>query len=65
MVQDVGNVNLGNFNQNVPRKNAYKEKGRWSIEKDTAGHGGRKWKLKDKSDDRVASLDENGKVLGK
>lgn len=60
-----GEVYLDNFDQKVNGKTAYKEKGGWTIEKDTAGHGGRKWKLKDKSGNRVASLDENGKVLGK
>lgn len=60
-----GEVDLDNFDQKVNGKTAYKEKGGWTIEKDTAGHGGRKWKLKDKSGNRVASLDENGKVLGK
>lgn len=60
-----GNVKVGNFDQKVSGKTAYKEKGGWTIEKDTAGHGGRKWKLKNKSGNRVASLDGNGKVLGK
>ena len=60
-----GEVDLDNFDQKVNGKTAYKEKGGWTIEKDTAGHGGRKWKLKDNSGNRVASLDENGKVLGK
>lgn len=63
--QGSGEVDLSQFNQKVNGKTAYKEKGGWTIEKDTAGHGGRKWKLKDKSNDRVASLDENGKVLSK
>lgn len=54
-----------NFDQKVSGKTAYKEKGGWTIEKDTSGHGGHKWKHKDKSGNRVASLDENGKVLGK
>lgn len=43
----------------------YKESGGWIIDKDNAGHGGRKWKLKDKAGNRVASLGENGEVLGK
>ena len=60
-----GEVDLGKFKQKVKGKTAYKEKGGWTIEKDTAQHGGRKWKLKDNSGRRVASLDENGKVLGK
>lgn len=60
-----GEVDLGEFNQKVNGKTAYKEKGGWTIEKDTAGHKGSKWKLKDKSGKRVASLDANGKVVGK
>ena len=36
-----------------------------AVGKDTAGHGGRKWKLKDKAGNRVASLGENGEVLAK
>lgn len=60
------NVILDKFSEKVKGKVAYKDpKSGWTIEKDTAGHGGRKWKLKDKSGDRKASLDENGKVLGK
>ncbi|MGG0822006.1 hypothetical protein ABE099_03940 [Paenibacillus turicensis] len=62
---DNGDVDLGKFDQKVNGKTAYKEKGGWSIDKDNAGHGGRKWKLKDKSGDRVASLGEKGEVLGK
>ncbi|MGG4144694.1 hypothetical protein ABEW34_16390 [Paenibacillus algorifonticola] len=59
-------VILDKFSESVKGKVAYKEpKTGWTIEKDTAGHGGRKWKLKNKSGDRVASLDENGKVLSK
>ena len=60
-----GNVDLGKFDQNVKGKSAKKEEGGWEIEKDTAGHGGSKWKLKDKKGKRVASLDENGKILRK
>ena len=60
-----GNVDLGKFDENVKGKNAKKEKGGWKIEKDTAGHGGSKWKLKDKKGKRVASLDGNGKILRK
>lgn len=59
-----GNVKIGEFKQKVKGQTAYKEKGGWSIDKDQAGHGGRKWKLKNKSGKRIASLDGNGKVLG-
>ena len=60
-----GNIDLGKFDQNVKGKNAKKENDGWEIEKDTAGHGGSKWKLKNKKGKRVASLDENGKILRK
>lgn len=34
----------------------------WSIDKDTAGHGGRAWKLKNSKGVRVASLYSNGMI---
>lgn len=45
-------------------KNAGKFKsGRWTVDKDTSNHGGnRAWELKH-GDDRVGTLDENGKVV--
>ena len=49
----------------VKGKTSYKEEGGWAIDKDTAGHGGRKWKLKNKKGNRIASLGKNGEVLGK
>ncbi|MFF2794945.1 hypothetical protein [Lysinibacillus xylanilyticus] len=59
-------VDLGKFTEKVKGKTAYKDpKTGWEIDKDTAGHGGKKWKLKDKAGDRVASLDEKGKILSK
>ena len=65
LLDDDGNVDLGKFDQRVNGKTAYKEKGGWTIDQDKASHGNRKWKLKDKSDKRVASLGENGEVLAK
>jgi hypothetical protein len=62
---DEGNVDLGKFDKNVKGKSGKKEEGGWEIEKDHAGHGGSKWKLKNKKGERVASLDENGKILRK
>lgn len=35
----------------------------WSIDKDTAGHGGRAWKLKNPKGKRVASLAPDGAYL--
>lgn len=63
--KDGKTVDLGKFNKKVRGRTAYEEDGGWTIEKDTAGHGGRKWKLKKPNGDRVASLDEDGKILGK
>jgi len=61
-----GNVKLGSFNQKVKGQNAWKDsKTGYTKEKDTAGHGGRKWKIKDKQGKRKASTDGNGKILSK
>lgn len=64
-----GNVDLGKFKDkhgNTPlnKHSGEFKNGRWSVEKDTAGHGGRKWKIK-VGGQRIGSLDENGKVIGK
>lgn len=66
-----GNIDLGQFkdkNNKTPltkSSGSFKstKDGNWTVEKDTAGHGGRKYKLK-KNGTRVASLDGNGKVIG-
>lgn len=59
-------IDMGKFTEKVKGRTAYKDpKTGWEIDKDTAGHGGRKWKLKNKDGDRVASLDENGKIISK
>lgn len=61
-----GNVRLGDFKVKVRGKNAWKDpKTGYTKEKDTAGHGGKKWKIKDKSGKRKASTDGNGKILSK
>ncbi|MFB7157904.1 hypothetical protein [Lysinibacillus sp. NPDC056232] len=61
-----GSIDMGKFSQKVGGKTAYKDpKTGWEIDKDTAGHGGRKWKLKDDKGNRVASLDEKGRIISK
>ena len=60
-----GKVKMGEFNQKVKGKTAYKEKGGWSIEKDRDGHKGSEWKLKNEKGERKASLKGNGEVVGK
>ncbi|ELC8368518.1 hypothetical protein QYB79_003049 [Clostridium perfringens] len=64
-----GDVDLGKFKDKNGRTPLNKNSGtfrngRWSVEKDITGHGGRKWKLK-KDGARVGSLDGNGKVISK
>lgn len=64
-----GDVDLGQFKDKNGRTPLNKnsgtfKNGRWSVEKDNTGHGGRKWKLK-RDGERVASLDEDGKILSK
>lgn len=64
--KDGKTVDLGAFDQPVSGKTAWKNKKTgWVIEKDTGGHGGRKWKLKNKKGARKASLAGDGKILSK
>lgn len=42
---------------------AWKSSNGWKIEKDTANHGGRVWKLFNKAGKRIASLGADGSVL--
>lgn len=62
-------VDLGRFKDkhgNTPlNKNSgtFKD-GRYTVEKDNAGHGGRKWKLK-KDGKRIGSLDSEGNIIAK
>lgn len=47
-------------------KTAYKNHKTWYyIGKDRDSHGSRKWKFKDKSGERTASLSGDGKILAK
>lgn len=69
ILTDNGYVNLGLFKDKhgktpLNKNSGTFKKGRYTIEKDTAKHGGRKWKLK-KDGKRVASLDGGGKVIAK
>ncbi|MED1947050.1 MULTISPECIES: hypothetical protein [Brevibacillus] len=67
-------VDLGSFkdkhgNTPLTKSSGEFKNGKWTVEKDTAGHLGwngekKAWKLK-KSGDRKASLDKDGVVLGK
>lgn len=61
-----GNIKLKDMNQKVKGKTAYRDpKTGYTKEKDTAGHGGKKWKIRDKNGVRKASTDEKGKILSK
>ena len=63
LLDENGNVDLGKFDKNVKNSGKKMAKGGWTIEKDYSQHGGSKWKLKNEKGERIASLDENGKVL--
>lgn len=58
-----GKVDLSKFDKPVKRKTAWESSNRWEIEKDTANHGGRVWKLFNKAGKRIASLGADGSVL--
>ena len=58
-----GKVDLTKFDRKVKGKTAWKSKNGWKISKDTAGHGGREWKLFNKAGKRIASLGADGSVL--
>lgn len=65
--KDGNTVDLGQFkdkNGNTPvnKNSGTFTNGRWSVDKDTAGHGGRKWKIKNNGK-RVASLDGKGNII--
>lgn len=60
-----GNVDTGLFNKKVRGSSDLEEKKGWRISKDRDGHKGSEWKVKNKSGKRVASIDKNGKVVGK
>ena len=67
LMKDGKTVDLGAFDQKVSGKSVqYKNaKTGWAIEKDDTNHKG-DWKLKDKvNGNRKATLDKNGKILGK
>ena len=62
-----GYVELGSFKDKygstpLTKNSGTFKNGRWTIDKDTAGHSERRWKLK-KDGQRKASLDKNGKVV--
>lgn len=56
-------VDLSKFDKPVKGKTAWKSKNGWTVEKDTANHGGRVWKLLNKKGKRIASLGADGSVL--
>ncbi|MEY8371827.1 hypothetical protein AAK938_09795 [Aerococcaceae bacterium 50-4] len=66
LLDSKGNVKLGEFKNKVRGKTAWRDpKTGYTKEQDRSGHGGRKWKIKDKAGNRKASTDENGKILSK
>ena len=66
-LMDDDGVIISKFKNKVKGKQEYKDpKSGWSISRDVGknnSHGGSYWKLMDKSGNRIATLDKNGKVL--
>lgn len=62
-----GRVDLSKFDQKKPSNGPPTWIGPlgYMIQKDMANHGGRIWKLLDRAGNRIASLAEDGKILGK
>lgn len=67
LMKDGKTVDVGAFDQKVSGQQSVQYKNAktgWTIEKDDTKHKG-DWKLKDKQGKRKATLDKNGKILGK
>lgn len=60
-----GSVGIGKFDQRLSKGVRKNSKTGWTIDPSTTSHKGDKWKLKDKKGNRVASLDSEGRVVGK
>ena len=58
-----GNIDINLFKIRLKGRKWYKEKKGFIIDKDTAGHNGKVWKLRDKTGTRICSIDGNGKIL--
>ena len=56
-------VDLKKFDTKLKNGQGYRAKNGWKIQKDTANHGGREWKLFNKAGKRVASLGKDGTIL--
>ncbi len=60
-----GKININLFTIKLKGKKWYKEKGGYIIDKDTAGHIGKEWKLRDKKGNRICSIVSDGKIVSK
>ena len=58
-----GKVDLSLFKTHLKNGQGIRGPDEYVIQKDTAGHGGKAWKLKDSKGNRIASLGPNGEVL--
>ncbi|KSV59246.1 hypothetical protein [Acetivibrio ethanolgignens] len=67
LLKSNGDVDISRFNRKKPGGHRPTWMGPlgWYIQRDTAGHGGRYWKLFDYVGKRIASLAQNGKILSK
>ena len=56
-------VDISLFKNPLKNGQGVRDPDNYVIQKDNAGHGGRKWKLKDHKDNRIASLGADGEIL--
>ncbi|EFM46236.1 hypothetical protein HMPREF0580_1098 [Mobiluncus mulieris ATCC 35239] len=59
-----GDVDLSKFTTRLKNGQGWRAPNGWKIDKNRDGRKGGKWKLKDKKDRRVATLREDGEVVG-
>ena len=60
-----GSVAIGEFDTRLSKGVRKNNKTGWTLDPSTSSHKGDKWKLRNRSGDRVASLDSEGRVVGK
>lgn len=63
--KDKRKVDLGKFKKKLKGNQGREADNGWRIQADKSGHKGSKWKLKNRSGKRVASLKGDGTVVGK
>ena len=58
-------VDISKFDTKLKNGQGMRGPNGYTIQKDTAGHGGKEYKLKNDKGERVASLGKDGEIIGK